>query len=400
MDIRDLVSTEFDTFDGEARASELYGAFSETGAKAVVVTEDDGYLGLVTQRQLREARRDPAAKARGLVWHVGRLDIDDDVRTAARLMLGSTTEVLPVFDGSDLIGLLTADALLEKVQPFCSVLTVGDVCTHELVSVKPGTSLGSVLHTLRERKITHLPVVEGAETVGIVSLADVISITTREIQRDQGGSPGGQLEMGGGRTHGGFGERSGRLDRILDLPAADVMTAPVMTTAPDAGLDEAVDEMLDAGISSLVVTDEEDRPAGIVTKTDVLRALTVPDTTLPPVQITNIELLDDIDREAVGRMIAGITRKHGGLTLLEANVHLHKHEERLRGTPLIQSRIRLFTDKGHFVGTGEGYGASHALNIARNVVERKILDDKQYARTKKHPTEEERAKLHGWELSG
>lgn len=63
------------------------------------------------------------------------------------------------------------------------------------------------------------------------------------------------------------------------------------------------------------------------------------------------------------------------------------------------ARIRLFTDKGHFVGTGEGYGAGHALRLARNVVEREVLNGKEYARTKKHPDKEEWTKLFGWWLT-
>lgn len=64
------------------------------------------------------------------------------------------------------------------------------------------------------------------------------------------------------------------------------------------------------------------------------------------------------------------------------------------------ARIRPFTDRGHFVGTGEGYGARHALHPARNVVEREIPEGKEYGRTKKHPTDEGLAKVYGWWLAG
>lgn len=186
---------------------------------------------------------------------------------------------------------------------------------------------------------------------------------------------------------------------MLDRLAADVMSEPIETTTPDQRLDAAVETMLESGISSLVVTSEDD-PVGIVTKTDVLRSLRWGDETRLPVQITNIDLLDDITREEVAEMIEGITRKYGDLNVLEANVSLHEHDEKLRGTPLLMAWIRLFTDKGPFVGTGEGYGASHALHLARNVAEGEILEGKEYARTKKHPTEDEWSKVYGWWLTG
>lgn len=398
MDITDIVSTEFETVDADARASELEGTFRETGTKAVIVTDDGEYQGVVTQRQFASANRDPNAKARGLLWHVGTVDRDDDVRTVARTMLGSESRVLPVFDGDELIGVVTADDLLSAVRPFLHVLTVGDVSTDDLLSVSPETTVGEVLHTLRERRITHLPVVEAGTVVGIVSLFDVLDIVVREMNRQQGGSPAPESQPGGGKPHGGFGERAGDVDRMLDLPTADVMTEQIETTTHGQPLDEAVERMLAAGISSLVVTDDDS--TGIVTKTDVLRALTWTDETRLPVQITNVDLMDDISRAELARLIEDRTRKYGDMNVLEAKVHLHEHDEQFRGTPLLLARLRLFTDKGYFVGSGEGYGASHAIRLAANVVERQILEGKTYGQNKKHPPQEEWEKLYGWWLAG
>ncbi|RLM53912.1 CBS domain-containing protein [Halobellus sp. Atlit-31R] len=399
MDIREITSTAYESFDEDTRVSELVGTFQETGADAVVITAAGDYEGLVTRRQLNSAHQNPDAKARSLVWNVARVDVDEDVRTVARLMIGSSTKLLPVFRGDELYGVVTAEALLEAVREFLGVLSVEDVYTEDLVTVSPDATLGDVLHTLREQRITHLPVVDDDAAVGVISIHDVLDFAAREMGRGQGGSPGAGAHPGGGSSRGGFGERAGDLERMLDLPAANVMSEPAETTTADRALDAAVEQMLRAGVSSLVVT-SEDRPVGIVTDTDVLRSLTWGAETHLPVQITNVDLLDDISRTAVADMIEDVTRKYGDLNVLEANVYLHEHDETLRGTPLIMARIRLFTDRGHFVGTGEGYGARHALHLARNVVERQILEGKEYGRTKKHPSDEERSKLYGWWLAG
>jgi CBS domain-containing protein len=397
MDISTIVTTDYETFDADARVSELRGAFRESGEKAFVVTDDGKYLGLVTQRRLVDSQRDPDAKARSLVWHVAKVGRTEDVRTVARLLLGSDAEVLPVFEGEDLYGLVRENDLLEAVRPNLGVLTVDDVATRELVSVGSEATLGEVLHVLRENRIEHLPVVEDGRAVGVVSVYDVLDFSAREMRRASGGSP--SAEVGSGGSHGGFGERAGDLDRMLDLPVSDVMTEPVRTTAADRPLDDAVGEMLTEGISSLVVV-EDGEPAGIVTKSDALRSLTWTDEARLPVQITGVDLLDDVSREEVAEMIEKSVRKYADMNLLEANVYLHEHDETLRGTSLVMARIRLFTDRGHFVGTGEGYGARHALHLARNVLERQILEGKEYGRTKKHPDDEVREKLYGWWLSG
>ncbi|MFC4359748.1 CBS domain-containing protein [Halobium salinum] len=400
MDVRELVSTEFPSFDAEARISRLTGAFEDPTRKAVVVTEDGEYAGVVTRRQLDAARRDPNAKIGSLRWHVARLDADDDVRTAARLMLGSDAKVLPVFDDGAFVGVLTADAVLGAVEPYLDVLRVDDVATMDgeaaegLVSVTRGTTLGEALHLFRDHRVTHLPVLDAGSAVGVVSLVDVVEFTTRDANRSQGG--GSPLSTPGGRSHGGFGAREGELDRLLDLPVRDVMSEPVVTVGPDERLDRAVGTMLDYGVSSLVVTDDESgATVGIVTTTDVLESLTWTDERRLPVQITGVDLLDDLDRETVSDMVERATRKYGDMTVLEANVALHEHDEKLRGTPLVLARVRLFTDKGHFVATGEGYGARHALTKACSVLERKVREAKEYGWTKKHDVDGYRRTMAG-----
>jgi CBS domain-containing protein len=398
MDIRDIVSTEFETVDSDTSVSELLGAFEDESLRAVVVTNDGEYRGLVTRRQLSSGHRVPDEKARNLVWHVAKVEPSTNVREVARLMVGGNVQLLPVFENGDLRGVVTADAVLEKVAPFLNVLAVEDVHTHDLVTAHPETTLGEVVHLLREHKITHLPVVEEGQAVGVASLFDVVNFSGREIRKEQGGSPP-RFDSVGGRSRGGFGERRGDLDRMLDLPVRNVMSEPVLTTSPDAGLDEAVETMLDEGVSSLVVTTGGES-VGIVTKTDALDVLTVTDEDHLDVQIIGIDLMDDISREEVADMIERLAGKYRQLSVLEADVYLHEHKETFRGTPLILARIRLFTDKGHFVGTGEGYGAAHALRLASNILERQVLEGKEYARSKKHPPAEEKEKLLGWWLAG
>ena len=100
--------------------------------------------------------------------------------------------------------------------------------------------------------------------------------------------------------------------------------------------------------------------------------------------------------EKVAALVEELVSKDSEMTLLDATIHLHKHDEKLRGTPLVLARIRLFTDKGFFTGSGEGYGAKHALHEARDVVERQIMEQKTYAQTKKHPDDATRSHLRGY----
>ena len=401
MDIRTIVSTEYDELDASTRVSKLVGLLQDTSVVGVVVTDDDGYQGVVTRRQLTASHYQPNQTVGSLVWHVPRVDPGSDVREVARLMLDGDSRLLPVFEGENLVGVVTADDLLAAVEEFLDVATVGDVVSTDLVTASPEDTFGQTLNTLREQRFTHLPVVEGDSAVGILSLYDVTELTARAIEKSQGGDASGTDSFGGqlsaGRTHGGQGAREGELDRMLDLPVRDVMVSPVETVDPGASLQTAVQQMFDAGVSSLVVT-TNGSPFGIVTKSDVLDALTWETENTRAVQVMGMDLMDDISYAEVVDLVEGLDGRDGDLSVFDAKLHLHEHDETNRGTPLLLARLRLHTDRGMFVATGEGYGASHAINEARDVMERQLRDAKTKGKSKKHPDEEFWEKRFGWML--
>jgi CBS domain-containing protein len=57
---------------------------------------------------------------------------------------------------------------------------VSQLMTRDLVLGSPGDDVAAVGHTMVQRRIRHLPVVDGGKLVGIVSIGDVV-----KAQRDQ-----------------------------------------------------------------------------------------------------------------------------------------------------------------------------------------------------------------------
>jgi CBS domain-containing protein len=405
MDVTDIVSDDYVELSPETRVSKLASAFEDPAVRGVVVHGDE-FEGVVTRRQLATSHRQPNEKLGSLIWHVPRLAPDEDVRKVARLMIDSDSHLLPVFEGSELIGVVTADGILEAVKPFLDAATVAEAASTDLVSIDPDSTLGKALHVFRDQRITHLPVVENDSAIGILSLYDVTGFTVRATERSQSGDAGGVDSFGGdvsdsaGRARrGGYGAREGELARLLDLPVRDVMVSPVRAIHPAASLEAVVDEMFEIDASSLVVTDDGS-PHGIVTKTDVLDALTWEAGGNRAVQVYGIDLVDDVSYDDIVAMIEKFDDRDHGMNVLDARIHLHEHDEKRRGTPLLLARIRLHTDRGLYIASGEGYGASHALNEARDVLERRIRDEKTHGRTKKPPGEEFWEKRFGWLLEG
>ncbi|EMA56147.1 CBS domain-containing protein [Halococcus thailandensis] len=405
MDISEIVSTSFTEFDVGTPFSKVAGAFENQELDAVVVMDGDEYHGIISRRQLASSSNQPSTKVGSRVQHVPAVDRTEDVREVARLMIGSDAKTLPVLDDNHVFGVVTTDAILEAVRPFLDAVTVDDAYSTELISTSPETTIGKALNTLREARIAHLPVVDD-ELVGMLSLYDVIAFTTRSGQKSQGGSSSDFGDRGGGGraaggSHGGFGAREGDTDRMLDLPVRNLMSDTVTTVRRNAPLDELVETMFNQDISSLVVTNNKiEEPIGIVTKTDVIEALTWEREDQRTVQVVGLDLLEDSDYDDVSALIESVTSKYGEMDVIKASIELQEHKEQSRGVPLVLARIRLVTDRGYFTADGEGYGAPHAIRLAANAIERQILKGKTYGRSKKPRDPDERAKLYGWWLGG
>jgi len=403
MNIENIVSTDFVEFTPDTTVSKLVGTFADSDNEGVVV-RGDAFEGVVTRRQLASSHRQPNEKIGSLVWHVPQLAPDEDIRKVAQLMIDSDSQLLPVFEGRDLTGVVTADAILEKVTPYLDAATVAEAHSADLITLDPDSTIGEALNRFREHRITHLPVVENDSPVGVLSLYDVTTMTVRAEVQSQGGDAGGTDPFGGEISsstararRGGFGAREGESARMLDLPVQDVMSTPVRTIHPEETLDVAVEEMFEVDGSSLVVT-ENGSPHGIVTKTDVLDALTWEAGGNRGVQVYGTNLIDDVTYDKIISKVEKFDDRDHAMNVLDAKVHLHEHDEKRRGTPLLLARIRLHTDRGLYIGSGEGYGASHAINEASEVLERQIRDKKTYGQSKKPPTEEFWEKRFGWML--
>ncbi|MFW5929147.1 MAG: CBS domain-containing protein [Halobacteriota archaeon] len=381
MNVEEVVSTEYEVFEPDARVSKLKGYFQDTHDKAVLVVGDDGYEGVVTRRQLISSHFQPGAKLRSIAVHPPKTNRHEDVREVARLMVETDSKVVPVFEGDGLYGVVTADDLLAHVNSHLEVLDVEDVYTSQLVSVDTETSVGAVINRFREHGISRVPVFERDDLVGIVTLYDLLGFSVRDEDPGKGGGGIGDGTGDGSGDHGGFGPRHGDVDRMLDIPAEDVMNSPVLTVEPEADLDEAVSTMLENDYSCLVVEDG-DSAVGVITKTDVLRSLTweEEDGGLN-VQVTNADLLGTVSREEVSEMVTDVTDKYAEMQVLHAHLHLKRHKEQLRGNNLIHSRLSVYTNKGQFLATGEGYGTRHSIKLARDRLERKILEEKGVKRS-------------------
>ena len=359
MDITDIVVEEFVEVDADERLATVRAAFDQANPKGVIVTEDGDYAGVIGESELVKSRIQDDTKASVLMTSAPRVDHHEDIRETARLLVEGDVNVAPVFRGETLDGIITTDAILEAVLENLDALTVSQIYTDEVITETTAATVGQAINRLREHGISRLPIVDDADTLtGIITTHDIVNFVVRDETRQEKG------------------DRSGDHDRMLDLPVENLMTSPVLTAELEDAVDEAVEVMFDNDISGLVVTDDDNGVSGIITKTDVLRALTFTEEESMDVQITNVKLLDSIDRAEIVDSITQVVDKYQAMNVIHAHVRFHEHKEKLRGTPLIQAQIRLRTSHGQLAGSGEGYGANHAFHVALDKLERNVLERK------------------------
>jgi CBS domain-containing protein len=114
------------------------------------------------------ARKDSA------VWSISP---NATVFEAIQLMADKNVGALPVVDNSRLVGIISERDYTRKVILKGRSLKdtpVRDIMTQELLTATPGDSIAECIRVMTEKRVRHLPVLQGTKMIGIVSIGDVL----------------------------------------------------------------------------------------------------------------------------------------------------------------------------------------------------------------------------------
>lgn len=116
----------------------------------------------------------------------------DSVLEAIRRMAVFHIGALLVMEGDRLVGILSERDYARKVilkDRSSRDTRVADIMSSPVITVPPDATLDACMRTVTDRRVRHLPVVEGERVLGVLSIGDlvkaVIDAQAREIEQLQ-----------------------------------------------------------------------------------------------------------------------------------------------------------------------------------------------------------------------
>jgi CBS domain-containing protein len=108
---------------------------------------------------------------------------DEHVQVAIARMLEENVGAVVVCEGHQLVGIFTERDVLRLAgegKEF-GELKIGDVMTRRVLTLTPDVDVAEAARLMRDKKIRHVPVVEGENVLGIVGIRDVMGALVERV---------------------------------------------------------------------------------------------------------------------------------------------------------------------------------------------------------------------------
>jgi CBS domain-containing protein len=241
----------------------------------ILVMEGEVLSGIITKKDLayRLRQSEPAWRRRPIdSIPVSILAVPDPVvvapetgiREIAGIFIEHDISSVPVFDGDNVIGIVTKSDLMRSALIRGLTWPVSDIM-EDAVTVSRYHSLDHVIDVMSERNDKVVVTNNDNSIAGIITETNLAFF-------DNGQKIAGVLEKGVSvrrREQPRGGKRRGVL-LLSPVIAEDIMTSPVITLQPDTPANQAVAAMNRHQINSLVVVENGDI-SGIIKRDDIIR---------------------------------------------------------------------------------------------------------------------------------
>jgi len=235
----------------------------ESGKPVGIITEKDVGLFLFSENTKQGLDDVPIEKIMKAILFVKE---GLTVQESANLMLKNGVSSLAIGSQDNIKGIFTKTDLVKYYLENPSNEKVVDFMTHDYVFTHSAAPLFKVVKKMLEKKISRIIVKnQNEKPIGIISFRDLfrISVELGSEEDDSGFTISDQIRNGF-LSEEGFGDIS---------LAREVMTKGIVSIKFNENLTKACELILKNNVSGLVVLDGNGSIAGIISKTDIIRAL-------------------------------------------------------------------------------------------------------------------------------
>ena len=254
--------------------SEVIKKLLEYNLSRLIVVDDGKPIGIITEKDVglflfSETTRQgldeiPITKLMKPILFV---DESQSPEKSAKTMIENGVSSLTIGSDVELKGIFTKTDLVNfYLNNFSDENKIVDYMTHDYINTHTAAPLFKVVRKMLEKKISRVIVKNQNENpVGVISFRNLfrISIELGDVEEDLEHTTLDQIRKGF-LSEEGFGNIS---------LARDVMTKGLITIKFNQSLSDACKLILENNVSGLVVLDGNESIAGIISKTDIVKAL-------------------------------------------------------------------------------------------------------------------------------
>ena len=240
-------------FKSNEYVSKVLGALAGTGYYEGLVTVGNK-VGLVSIRDYLLVTQPAQTTIANLVTITGSLSLNTSVRELVVKLIGENIRAVPLLEEGNIIGGIDQTDLLEALGELSEYTNIRaeTVMKTPVYSMDSSESIGAVRKRMLDHDISHIPITEKDELIGMVCAKDIVQTFIVPL---------------GATT---VGERRGEKTARFEGDVKAIMDASPIIARGETSTITLIHELIERGKSACVIVDPNNRIQGIITPRELL----------------------------------------------------------------------------------------------------------------------------------
>ncbi len=247
--VRDIMSTQIITASPEDSVFAAAKRMSENSISCVVVTDDEMVIGILTDKDILNgiAGHDTEFQrlkiSQRMSSPVELTSPEQSAIAAGRVMETKGIKRLPVVDGGVIVGVVTQTDIMRGLISISPLGAVSEIMSTHIADVDTGVTIAEAARIMASKGISCLIAMHHGEVTGILTEKDLLRRVVA-LHRDPS-----------------------------TTQVVDVMSFPIVSVPPNYSVLSAGKKMETMRLHRLLVMDNARKVCGIITQTDIMRAV-------------------------------------------------------------------------------------------------------------------------------